>query len=126
MQYVEILPCHQNSPAYPFGGFVVNFNVSTLIHRDWKDLNLCMVIVISEDCVGGELALLEPGLVLDLQNGDMVLFPSGKISHFNMHYIGKRASLVFHSDSSSQSWIKDRNGWADNIYFRSSKGSLEL
>jgi len=85
-----------------------------------------MVIVISEDCVGGELALLEPGLVLDLQNGDAVLFPSGKISHFNMHYKGMRASLVFHSDSSSRSWIKDRNGWNHNIYFRSTQGDLEL
>jgi hypothetical protein len=125
-QYVEILPCHQISPAYPFGGFVLNLNVSTLIHRDWKDLNLCMVIVISEDCVGGELALLEPGLVLDLQNGDMVLFPSGKISHFNTHYKGMRASLVFHSDSSAQSWIKDRNGWNGNIYFSSTQGSSQL
>lgn len=84
------------------------------------------VIVISEDCVGGELPLLEPGLVLDLANSDMVLFPSSKISYFNMHYCGKRASLVFHSDSSSQSWIKDQNGWSQNIYFKSSQGSLEL
>lgn len=125
-QYVEILPCHQISPAYPFGGFVLNLNVSTLIHRDWKDLNLCMVIVISEDCIGGDLALLEPGLVLELRNGNAVLFPSGKISHFNTHYQGMRASLVFHSDSSSQGWIKDRNGWDGNIYFSSTQGSSQL
>jgi predicted 2-oxoglutarate/Fe(II)-dependent dioxygenase YbiX len=116
---VEILPCHEISPAYPFGGFVMNFNVSTLIHRDWKDLNLCMVIVISENYQGGELALLEPGVLLELRNGDMVIFPSSKISHFNMHYSGERASLVFHTDSAAKSWIKDRNGWAKNIHFRS-------
>ncbi|KAF8870024.1 hypothetical protein CPB84DRAFT_1855840 [Gymnopilus junonius] len=50
-EYVERLPVDALSPAYPFGGFILNFNVSTCVHRDWKDLNLCMVLAISsQDC----------------------------------------------------------------------------
>jgi len=33
-EYVDILPCKEPSPVYPFAGFVVNLNVATRIHRD--------------------------------------------------------------------------------------------
>ena len=93
----------------------MNLNVATRIHRDYRDENICIVISISEGS-GGELCLMELGLVLDLQCGDVVIFKSSKLSHFNLHYTGKRASLVFHSDKTSESWVKDRNGWKNNIY----------
>ncbi|KAF8074194.1 hypothetical protein FPV67DRAFT_1359214, partial [Lyophyllum atratum] len=64
-QYVDVLPGDGLSPAYPFGGFVLNINVTTLIHRDYQDLKLCMVIVATDkDCEGGDLCLEEPGLAL--------------------------------------------------------------
>lgn len=102
---------------YPFSGFVLNINVITRIHRDWGDQDVCLLLII-QDCSGGELVLVEPGLVLRLSNGDMVLFLSSKISHFNMHFKGKRASLVFHSDKGAAGWIKDRNGFADSLFMK--------
>ncbi|KAF8869528.1 hypothetical protein CPB84DRAFT_1755006 [Gymnopilus junonius] len=105
--------------VYPFGSYVLNVNVSTRIHRDTGDQHICLVLVIS-DCVGGELVFKEPGLVLDLKNGDVVIFASKDISHFNQHFVGKRASLVFHTDSCSKGWVKDANGWLHNICFRRS------
>jgi hypothetical protein len=58
-QYCDILPADGIAPAYPFGGWVVNLNVSTLIHRDYQDLKLCLVVVAS-DCEGGDLCLEKP------------------------------------------------------------------
>lgn len=88
--------------------------------------------------------MFEPGLVLGQRNGDMIAFPSGDISHFNMDFLGFRSSLVFHSDAASESWtgpssngedqrpemstrrstgknVRVRNGWSKNIYLRSTK-----
>lgn len=62
---------------------------------------------------------MEPGLVLDLKNGDVVIFTSKDISHFNLHFTGKRASLVFHSDKCFKAWVKNANGWLHNVCFRS-------
>jgi hypothetical protein len=118
-QTADILPNNEYPPVYPFGGVVVNFNISTRIHRDWKDLDICIVLVIS-DCEGGELVLYEPGIVLGLWNGDMVIFTSSKTSHFNLHFKGKHASMVFHTDRDLKGWQKDRNGWKKNKMFKSS------
>ncbi len=116
-QYADVLPAGGFSPAYPFSGFVFNFNVCTKIHRDVGDKKLCLVMAITgDDCEGGDLCFLEPGIRLQLKSGDMVLFPSAKISHYNMHFKGERASLVFHSDGSGENWVKNRNNWAHNIY----------
>ena len=115
---IEALPNCDVSPVHLFSGFVVNINVSTRIHRDWGDEDICLVLVLS-DCVGGELCLMEPGVVLKLNTGDVVIFKSSEISHFNLHYFGKRASLVFHTDKAARSWAKDRNGWNHNLYMLS-------
>ncbi len=103
-------------PAYPFTGFIVNFNITTKLHRDWNDLKFCLVLVASQDCVGGDLCFMEPGIRLGLKHGDMVLFRSKELSHFNLHFRGKRASIVFHSDSAGEDWVRDRNGWNKSIY----------
>ncbi|KAJ7433155.1 hypothetical protein B0H11DRAFT_1939738 [Mycena galericulata] len=69
----DALPYHQSSPAHPFTGFVLNLNIVTAVHRDKKDLvKFCGVIDIG-DHSGGELCLLEPGLVIALRHGDMIL-----------------------------------------------------
>jgi predicted 2-oxoglutarate/Fe(II)-dependent dioxygenase YbiX len=119
---VEALPNGDWSPVHPFSGFVLNMNVCTRIHRDWGDEDICLVLVLS-DCSGGELCLKEPGVVLKLATGDVVLFKSSEISHFNLHYNGKRASLVFHTDRAARSWAKDRNGWQHNVYMLSTLSS---
>lgn len=109
--YLEILPCQQTSPVYPFTGgvlttyhylnqnshvitgYVANINVTTKVRRDPNDKDICLVIVISSECEGGILCLMEPGLVLALRNSDAVVFPSCNISHFNQHYKGLQYSL---------------------------------
>jgi hypothetical protein len=116
-QFVDILPCEEPSPVYPFTGFVINLNVTTRIHRDYKDNDICIVICIS-DCEGGELCLQELGLVINQCCGDAIIFKSSKLSHFNLHYRGRRASLVFHSDNMTTGWVKDRNGWKHNIFMK--------
>ena len=79
-QWVDILPSNEFSPVFPFSGLVINVNVATRAHRDWGDLSLCLVLEIS-DCEGGELCMMEPGLVLHLRSGDTVAFPSHKVTH---------------------------------------------
>jgi hypothetical protein len=115
-QYCDILPHDEPSPAYPFTGVVVNLNVSTLGHRDKGDKNWCVVVCVS-DCEGGALVCYELGLVIELQCGDAVIFRSADITHFNLHYLGRRASVVFHSDKSFDAWLKDRNGWQTHNMF---------
>jgi hypothetical protein len=55
-QYCDILLADGIASAYPFGGWVINFNVSTLIHRNYQDLKLCLIIVAS-DSEKGDLCL---------------------------------------------------------------------
>lgn len=109
----DILPGNSNSKVYPFTALVLNTNVSTNGHRDQGDFRVCMVIPIG-DFEGGELVLVEPGFVFDLQQGDVIVFPSGEITHLNLHYKGTRASLVLHTDREFRSWATDRNGWESN------------
>lgn len=118
-QYTQSLPGSNMSPASPFGGFVINLNVSTSLHRDWSDHLICVVTVVS-NCEGGELILVELGLVIKLRSGDTVIFPSHLITHLNMHFRGLRASIVCHSDKFSQQWVENRNNWQMHSNFSSS------
>jgi hypothetical protein len=45
----------------------------------------------------------------------VVIFASSKLSHFNTHFKGKRASLVFHSDVSANAWVEKRNSWEHTL-----------
>ena|SRR6266498_996201 len=119
---LEVLPCSHMSPVYPFAGYVVNLNVSTRAHRDLQDKDICLIIVISDDdCDGGELCLVELGLVLALRNGDAIVFASTKITHFNAHFKGRRVSLVFQTDKHLNSW-KDRWSWKQIITVTTTSG----
>jgi len=82
------------------------------------DKNFCVVLVIHEceDGEEGDLCFKELGIRLRLYSGDAVLFRSQSLSHFNLHFKGLRASIVFHSDKMANTWIKDRNGWAKNKF----------
>lgn len=62
------------------------------------------------------MVLYEPGLVLDLKNGNFVVFSSNKITHFNLDFEGVRGSLVLHTDKALERWQKDFNGWKTNVY----------
>ncbi|KAJ7719044.1 hypothetical protein B0H16DRAFT_411252, partial [Mycena metata] len=112
--YINILPHNAACPWAPFGGIVINLNACSDGHRDGLDLfKGCLVIPFMRDCVGGGLVLHEARLVLDLHSGDAVLFPSGRFTHFNLHYEGIRTSLVFHTDDGSRQWTEGQgaNGW---------------
>jgi hypothetical protein len=110
------LPKAQPSPAHPFAGYVININVATKIHRDPDHVG-CLVLVIGNEFEGGELVLYEPGIVLQLKNGDVVLFPSAKVSHLNLHYRGIRASMVLHTDSHAPMHEEGMHGWKGNNHF---------
>jgi hypothetical protein len=58
---------------------------------------------------------MEPGLGIELWNGDAVVFCSNKITHFNLDYKGKRASFVLHSDKAGLAWSKNSNGWKGRL-----------
>lgn len=113
---LNIIPLHDQTLASPFPCLVLNFNVVTLLHKDQKDKKGCIVVVLGPH-TGGELCLAEPKLVLQLRHGDWVVFPSQDISHFNLHYVGQRASMVMHSDKSGLSYQQDGNGWDGNAYY---------
>lgn len=51
---------------------------------------------------GGHLVLDELGLVFEMQPGEVIVFDSTRIVHFNMHFVGERMSVVMHSDKELQ------------------------
>ncbi|KAJ6492444.1 hypothetical protein C8R47DRAFT_1319303 [Mycena vitilis] len=112
--YCDVLPMNPACPSYPFGGFVLNLRASTWAHRDHGDKMLCVVIPFGR-YTGGQLCLYEVGFMFDLQAGDVLIFPSCDITHFNMHFTGKRGTLVLHSDRQGDAWVRDCRGWAGYI-----------
>jgi hypothetical protein len=112
--YWRYLSLGEVPASYPFSGVVINFCVSTNAHRDWIDKHLCVVIPFG-DWEGGEIVLYELGLVIKLKPGDILIFPSCHITHFNLHFSGLRGSIVLHSDTQGDRWVKDFNGWGKHI-----------
>lgn len=108
--FVDQLPLNEQSAAYPFSGLVLNIGVSTQGHRDSKDKRICVVMPFG-DWKGGELCLFEAGIVLKLHPGDVVIFRSCDITHFNLTFEGLRASLVLHTDKGGDQWVSNRNGY---------------
>lgn len=121
-QFAKALPAGGHAPAYPFTSIVINLNCATKVHRDVKDFAFCLVLVLSDnDCQGGDLCFVEPGIRLQLRSGDIVLFRSSEFTHYNMHFKGIRASVVLHTDLSSQSWLEDRNKWDGSKFMKVSR-----
>jgi hypothetical protein len=112
--YCNILPFNANPATRPFTGVVLNFRVSTSGHRDKIDKVICVLIPFGK-WEGGELCLYELGLVLKLQPGDVFIFKSCDITHFNLHFSGIRGSIVLHSDKEGDSWVENRNDWEQHM-----------
>lgn len=113
-QTFDLLP-DSDSPATPFfSGLVVNINAKSRAHRDDGDLHICAVIPFGS-FEGGELILYELGLVFELRTGDILIFESTSLTHFNMSYSGTRGSLVLHSDKSIKRFRTDKNGWGEYL-----------
>lgn len=100
----------------PFLSLILNLNVMTEAHRDMFDKDFCLVLPLGE-FAGGALVMFEQGLVLETRCGDFVIFRSADSTHFNLHYEGRRASFVCHTDKGFDKWKVGRNGWAANDYF---------
>ncbi|KAF6745749.1 hypothetical protein DFP72DRAFT_856056 [Ephemerocybe angulata] len=107
--YVDLLPGQQTVACYPFPCLVVNFNVATRLHRDVGDDNFCITVGFTEG-LGGDLCLMETGIVCKSRPGDVFAFRSSRMSHFNLDYVGKRISMVFHTDKAAAYWVEGRNG----------------
>lgn len=116
VQVLDSLPGQPGSHVAPFPSFVLNINVCTQAHRDVGDKNLCAVLVIGQ-FQGGALALHEPGLVIELSNGDWAAFQSDQTTHYNLHYVGTRASFALQSDKAFNRWLEGENGWSNNDSF---------
>jgi hypothetical protein len=84
-------------------------------HIDTKDDGLCVVVPFG-NWEGGELCLYQPGIVLELNPGDMVAFPSDRIAHFNLEMSGLRGSLVMATDRDIRAWSETRNHWEHAIH----------
>ncbi|KAF8215159.1 hypothetical protein K438DRAFT_1749239 [Mycena galopus ATCC 62051] len=106
--YCDVLPMNAACP-YLFGGFVLNLRAATWGHRDPGDLVLCVAIPLG-DFIGGELCLYELGLKFKLKMGDVLIFPSCDLTHFNMHFQGKRGTVVLHSDRQGEEWVRNCRG----------------
>lgn len=109
--FVDCLPGNHAVPCYPFPGLVINFNVATRLHKDKNDGDFCVSVAF---CVGegGELCLKEPGILCHSRPGDVFAFRSSRTSHFNLDYVGKRISFVFHTERTGDLWADGRNGWS--------------
>jgi hypothetical protein len=92
-------------------------NVMTRAHRDAKDQGYCLVMPLG-DFEKGDLCLYEPGFVIPLAPGDVIVFASREITHFNLHYKGERASFVFHTDMEMEKFQENYNHWGVNRFFR--------
>lgn len=119
MRYVESLPMGSWSPCYPFSGFVLNFGVMTDPHID-DDLEICVVITFGK-FTGGELALYEGKLLLELDGFSICIFPSDKFTHFNLPYEGQRGSMAMATEKASKGWWLARNLWRKHLYTRTAK-----
>jgi hypothetical protein len=112
--FADVLPLNHNPTAYPFASFVINIQALTDPHKDSLDLEPCVVIPFGK-WEQGDLVLFEPGIVLELQLGDVLFFPSCFFTHFNLPYAGTRCSLVMFTDKHGLDWVRYRNGWEKHM-----------
>ncbi|KIJ11544.1 hypothetical protein PAXINDRAFT_36142, partial [Paxillus involutus ATCC 200175] len=85
VRLVRVLPSKATSLTSPFLSLIINLNICSEAHRDAKDKDLCLVLPI-RNFKGGSLVLKQQGLVLDLANGDFVVFRLAETTHFNLDY----------------------------------------
>ena len=78
------------------------------------DLDRAMELWINAHKCAINSSSTELGIILPLCHGDFTVFPSCDITHFNLHYSGRRCSIVLHTDWEMAKWMADRNGWASN------------
>lgn len=78
------------------------------------DKRICIIVPFGV-WEGGEICLYELGLVINLKAGDILIFRSCEVTHFNLHFSGLRGSMVLHSDRQGDNWVENYNGWRSHI-----------
>ncbi|KAF8574653.1 hypothetical protein K439DRAFT_1371848, partial [Ramaria rubella] len=118
----HVIPNSTAPPGYPFASLVLNLQVITRAHKDIMDNNFCLVIPIGpklprgqEGWEGGELCFAEYGLVWELESYQAISFASDIITHFNLHGVGHRGSLVLSTEKALAKYKGDYNGWKAHI-----------
>ena len=114
---INTLPRASPSPFSPMASLVLNINVRTEAHRDGFDKELCLVMPVGKFS-GGELVLVEQGLVFLLRNGDVAVFRSAESTHFNMSYTRHHCSFVMQTDREFKKWTNGYNRWLGSKYFK--------
>jgi len=112
--FVDVLPLNHSPTTYPFGGMVLNIQASSTAHKDHRDKIYCVTVPFG-DYKDGELVLHEPGLVIEANVGDIIIFPSCDVTHFNLDFEGIRCGMIFYSDRHGDDWVRFRNGWKNHI-----------
>lgn len=91
-----------------FSGVALNFGCMTHMHKDGTDLleGFCLVISFGK-FEGGELCFAEPMIMMPFGCGEMIIFRSALLSHFNKLYKGIRNSIVFFTERNLyHHWLK--------------------
>ena len=112
--YCDVQPMDRNIPTSPFSGFFLNLCVATDGHTDPNDHGPCAIFTVGP-YKGGQLVLDDIGLVIDLQPGQVLFFPSRFVTHYNLHFHGLRASVVMSFDKDGLKWVKTENGWTAHL-----------
>ena len=141
MQMLQAGPGSSNAkysnlrPAFdllPQGACTCNLGPETItpMHRDAQNLSygLCAVSVFGafdwEN--GAELLLLEPGVIVQLGPGEILLFPSAAITHGNFPLSSKqgqvRYSLTSYTSGSLFQWLANGRDLVKNVEFPADGG----
>ena len=94
---------------------MLNLCVATTGHRDTNDDTICVILPFG-NWTGGAICLYELGLVIDMMPGDIFIFLSSDITHFNLDFKGLRCSLVLHSDKHGAKWVENYNNWQSHVF----------
>ncbi|KIK82518.1 hypothetical protein PAXRUDRAFT_153670, partial [Paxillus rubicundulus Ve08.2h10] len=109
VQLVPVLPSKATFLTLPFLSFPSSSTSICEAHQDAKDKGLCLVLPI-RNFKGGSLLLKEQGLVLNLANGNFMVFRSAETMHFNLDYEGSQEFFMLHTDRTMDKWEERRNG----------------
>jgi hypothetical protein len=118
--FVDVLPLNHYPKTYPFASFVLNVQGSAVAHKDAGDKIWCVTIPFGQFS-GGSLVLHEPGIVIERGIGDVMIFPSSNLTHFNLDFKGVRGSMILFSDRHGDDWVRFRNGWNEHLVVKAVK-----
>jgi hypothetical protein len=103
-------------PLWPFSGVALNWHALAKAHVDPGDGPLAVIVPIG-DFKGGHVCLPTLKLTFELQPGEVLIFDSKMLPHFNLDpELGPgdaRHSLVLYTQHRLSTWCAG-NGWPDH------------